>query len=218
MKTSPITIIVLLGALFAAPLAFAEGFDCSTLKCCWNDYIHGLKDCRMSFGQRPANESPEARKQREELTKACLGGARDMLDTCRKSVADKQKNLGAKKESKSLNGGHPMAVSGDLASLASVFEFEVSVSANEAGPWTLYVANGLPDIPGLEGVHGSARASGLVELDGHLVSGPEPLDERTFDLRFPLFLSQGTHVLRFTLTNADPVSSHAYVTAVLDRD
>ena len=200
-----------------APAGAAKGFDCSTFNCCWRDYVGSLKDCRMSFGQIPVDESAAARKMREELMKGCITGARDMLESCRKSVTDRQRGLEPKKESQSLNGGYPLVVEGGLGGLADVFEFEVNVGAAEAGPWTLFLANGLPDLPGLDASEGSARASGIIEIDGHPVVGPAPLDERIFDLRIPLMLAEGVHVVRFTLTNADPVSSHAYVTVLLAR-
>ncbi len=206
--------------LIASPVALAEGFDCTTFKCCWRDFLSSLRDCRMTFGQITATETPEQRKQREDLTKACLTGAKDMLKTCRESVEKGQAALDPKLKSKSLNGGNPMSIVG--GALADVFEFEVHVGADESGPWTLFLANGLPDLPGLNdapgGGLGSARATGLVEVDGHPVVGSQPLDERSFDLRIPLVLSEGRHLVRFTLTNADPASSHAYVTALLVRE
>lgn len=216
MRFTTITITLLALALLASPTALAEGFDCLTFKCCWGDYLSALRDCRMQVGQITANESPERRKQREELTKACIAGAKDMLESCRKSVEKGQTTLSAKLDSKSLNGGHPMTISS--GHVADVFEFEVSIGADEAGPWTLFLANGLPDLPGTDGSIGSARATGLVEVNGHPVVGTEPLDERTYDLRIPLVLTEGTHVIRFTLSNADPASSHAYVTALLARE
>ena len=215
-QVTRITLTLLALVLSASPAAFSEGFDCLTYKCCWDDYISSLKDCRMAFGQIIAGETASQRKLREELTKACLTGAKDMLKACNESVEKGQAALDPKLNSMSLNGGHPMSVAGNA--LADVFEFELNVSADDAGPWTLFIANGLPDLPGMDGAIGGARASGLVEVDGHPVVGSEPFDERSFDLRIPVMLTAGTHTVRFTLSNTDPASSHAYVTAALMRE
>ena len=215
-QVTRITATLLALALLASPAALSEGFDCLTYKCCWDDYISSLRDCRMAFGQIIAGETDSQRKLREELTKACLAGAKDMLKTCNESVEKGQAALDPKLKSRSLNGGNPMSVAGDV--VADVFEFELNVSADEAGPWTLFIANGLPDLPGLDGAIGGARAAGLVEVNGRPVLGREPFDERTYDLRIPLVLTEGQHRMRFTLTNTDPANSHAYVTAALLRD
>lgn len=178
--------------------------ECQGLACCWDDYRNALKNCATDWGA-PINADAETQEQaeaREMNLRACLDGAKMILEACIGQVTEPPDGPSHTQSVTFMpNGQYVLTTTQPKGTSPQAYEFSLSVPQGHGGQYTLTILNGMPgDAPYPEYLQ---RVAGTIAVNGVKAVDEFTLNEDEHQLDVPVTLVEGNNSLTVEINQED---------------